>query len=167
MYRGGYTGKILRVDLTEKSYSEEPLPVEVAQDFIGGAGFCVKYLYDEVAPDCDPLSPENKLIYAPGPFTGTTTPCASRMAINANVRAPANKPCWDRWPAYSRWSPTRIPMTNASPNRASVAVVSMVPSSGEAGILRMVGGSAGRGQDRAALERSKTARPVVDSWMLK
>ena len=87
MYRGGYTGRVLRVDLTEKTYKEEPLPVEVAQDFIGGSGITVKYLYDEVPPDCDPLGPENKLIYAPGPITGTTIPCASRMAINAKSPA--------------------------------------------------------------------------------
>jgi aldehyde:ferredoxin oxidoreductase len=65
------------------SSQEWPLSVEVAQDFIGGSGFTVKYLYDEVPADCDPLGPENKLIYAPGPFTGTTIPCASRMAIGA------------------------------------------------------------------------------------
>jgi hypothetical protein len=59
----------------------------VAQDFIGGSGITVKYLYDEVAPDCDPLGPENKLIYAPGPITGSTIPCASRMAINAKSPA--------------------------------------------------------------------------------
>ncbi len=83
MYSGGYTGKVLRVDLTNKTYSEEPLPAETARDFIGGAGFTVKYLFDEVPADCDPLGPENKLIFAPGPFTGTKIPCASRMAINA------------------------------------------------------------------------------------
>ncbi len=87
MYRGGYTGRVLRVDLAERTYKEEPLPVEVAQDFIGGSGITVKYLYDEVPPDCDPLGPENKLIYAPGPITGTTIPCASRMAINAKSPA--------------------------------------------------------------------------------
>ena len=87
MYRGGYTGKVLRVNLTDKTYQEEALPADVAQDFIGGAGFTVKYLYDEVPADCDPLGPENKLIYAPGPFTGTTIPCASRMAINAKSPA--------------------------------------------------------------------------------
>ncbi len=83
MYSGGYTGKVLRVDLSSKTFSEEALPVEVARDFIGGAGFTVKYLFDEVPADCDPLGPENKLIFAPGPFTGTKIPCASRMAINA------------------------------------------------------------------------------------
>ena len=83
MYSGGYTGKVLRVDLSSKTFSEEALPVEMARDFIGGAGFTVKYLFDEVPADCDPLGPENKLIFAPGPFTGTKIPCASRMAINA------------------------------------------------------------------------------------
>jgi aldehyde:ferredoxin oxidoreductase len=87
MYRGGYTGKILRVDLTSKTYKEETLPLDVAQDFIGGSGFTVKYVFDEVPADCDPLGPENKLVYAPGPFTGTTIPCASRMAINAKSPA--------------------------------------------------------------------------------
>ena len=66
---------------------EEPLPEQVAQDFIGGAGFTVKYLFDEVPADCDPLGPENKLIYACGPFTGTRLPCASRMAVNAKSPA--------------------------------------------------------------------------------
>ena len=83
MYSGGYTGKILRVDLSNRTFTEETLPEEVARDFIGGAGFTVKYLYDEVPADCDPLGPENKLIYASGPFTGTRIHCASRMAINA------------------------------------------------------------------------------------
>jgi aldehyde:ferredoxin oxidoreductase len=87
MYSGGYTGRVLRIDLTRETFAEEPLPVETARDCIGGAGFTVKYLFDEVAADCDPLGPENKLIYACGPFTGTTIPCASRMAVNA--RSPA------------------------------------------------------------------------------
>ncbi|MBN1320759.1 MAG: aldehyde ferredoxin oxidoreductase family protein [Thermoleophilia bacterium] len=87
MYRGGYTGKVLRINLTDKTHKEEPLPLEVAQDFIGGSGITVKYLYEEVPPDCDPLGPENKLIYAPGPITGSTIPCASRMAINAKSPA--------------------------------------------------------------------------------
>jgi aldehyde:ferredoxin oxidoreductase len=83
MYRGGYTGKVLRVDLTAGTSREEALPEDVACDFIGGVGVAAKYLYDEVPADCDPLGPENKLVYACGPFTGTTIPCSSRMAVNA------------------------------------------------------------------------------------
>ncbi len=83
MYRGGYMGKVLRVDLSGKTFREEPLQVDMARDFIGGVGFAIKYVYDEVPPTCDPLGPANKLVFACGPFTGTTIPCASRMAVNA------------------------------------------------------------------------------------
>lgn len=83
MYKGGYTGKILRVNLTDQTSNEEALPLETARDFIGGAGFGIKYLFDELGTDVDPLGPENKLIFASGPFSGTTVPCASRMAVTA------------------------------------------------------------------------------------
>ncbi|MGD0662990.1 MAG: aldehyde ferredoxin oxidoreductase family protein [Syntrophorhabdales bacterium] len=81
MYSGGYTGKILRINLTDKTSKEEKLPAEIARDFIGGAGFGIKYLFDEVKQGANPLGPDNKLIFAPGPFTGTSLPCASRMAV--------------------------------------------------------------------------------------
>jgi aldehyde:ferredoxin oxidoreductase len=83
MYQGGYTGKILRVNLSEQTAVEEPLPLETARDYIGGAGFGVKYLFDELKAGADPLGPENKLIFASGPFSGTSIPCASRMAVTA------------------------------------------------------------------------------------
>jgi aldehyde:ferredoxin oxidoreductase len=81
MYSGGYAGKILRINLTDKTSKEEKLPLEIAKDFIGGAGLGIKYLFDEVKPGTDALGPDNKLIFAPGPFTGTSIPCASRMAV--------------------------------------------------------------------------------------
>jgi aldehyde:ferredoxin oxidoreductase len=83
MYSGGYSGKVLRINLTDKTFGEEELPPGMAQDFIGGAGFGIKYLFDEVKAGTDALGPENKLIFAPGPFTGTGVPCASRMAVTA------------------------------------------------------------------------------------
>lgn len=81
MYKGGYAGKVLRINLTDQTAKEEALPLEMARDFIGGAGFGIKYLFDEVPAGADPLGPENKLIFASGPFSGTTIPCASRMAV--------------------------------------------------------------------------------------
>ncbi|HSB65942.1 MAG TPA: aldehyde ferredoxin oxidoreductase family protein [Anaerolineales bacterium] len=81
MYSGGYAGKILRINLSDKTSREEPLSEEMAQNFIGGAGFGIKHLFDEVKPGTDPLGPDNKLIFAPGPFTGAVVPCASRMAV--------------------------------------------------------------------------------------
>ena len=44
MYKGGYTGRILRVDLTNQSSRVEETPLDLAQNFIGGAGFGIKYL---------------------------------------------------------------------------------------------------------------------------
>jgi len=81
MYSGGYAGKILRINLSNKTSREEPLAEEMARDFIGGAGFGIKHLFDEVRPGIDPLGPDNKLVFAPGPFTGAGVPCASRMAV--------------------------------------------------------------------------------------
>lgn len=83
MYNGGYTGKILRINLTDKTFKKEELPLKIAKDFIGGAGFGIKFLYDELKPGTNPLGPENKLIFAPGPFTGTNVPCASRIAVTS------------------------------------------------------------------------------------
>jgi aldehyde:ferredoxin oxidoreductase len=83
MYSGGYAGKVLRINLTNRTSQEEPLPEQVARDFLGGTGFCIKYLYDEVKPGIDPMGPDNKLIFACGPFTGAGVPCASRMSVAA------------------------------------------------------------------------------------
>jgi aldehyde:ferredoxin oxidoreductase len=83
MICGGYTQKLLRIDLTNQTYAEEIIPEKVIRDYIGGAGVAIKYLYDEVKGSVDPLSPENKLIFSDGPLTGTSAPCASRMAVVA------------------------------------------------------------------------------------
>ena len=83
MYEGGYTGTVLRVDLSEGRATTEDLRRETARDFIGGAGFGIKYLYDELIPGIDPLSPQNKLIFASGPLSGSQAVCASRMAVTA------------------------------------------------------------------------------------
>lgn len=81
MYQGGYTGNILRINLTDQTAKKEDLPLEIAKNFIGGAGLGIKYLFDEVKSGTDPLGPDNKLIFASGPLSGTSVPCASRMAV--------------------------------------------------------------------------------------
>lgn len=81
MIKGGYVGKVLRVNLTDKSFKVEDLSEKLAREYVGGAGFGIKYLYDEVPAGADALGPENKLIFASGPMSGTDAPCASRMAL--------------------------------------------------------------------------------------
>jgi aldehyde:ferredoxin oxidoreductase len=83
MYKGGYTGKILRVDLSNLSAREEAVSEELARNYLGGAGFAIKCLYDELKPRTPALDPANRLIFAVGPLTATGTPCASRMAVAA------------------------------------------------------------------------------------
>lgn len=79
--KGGYTGKILKVDLTRKEWKVVELDPKVAVAFIGGAGLGIKLLYDALKPGIDPLGPENVLIFATGPLTGSSAPCTSRMAV--------------------------------------------------------------------------------------
>ena len=64
-------GKILRVDLTKGSIHEEPLEPEMAENYLGGSGFGVEYLYREVPPGVEWDDPENRIIMASGPMGGT------------------------------------------------------------------------------------------------
>jgi len=76
---GGYAGKILRVNLTDGSWSTEKTSEELIRRFLGGRGFCAKMLYDELEPDVDPLGPENKVVIAPGPMTGLFLPSSGKV----------------------------------------------------------------------------------------
>ena len=80
---GGYMGQLLRVNLTHKSISREPLREDWARDFVGGVGYSARIFYDEVKPKIDPLGPENKLIFMTGPLNGTMIPAASRSSLCA------------------------------------------------------------------------------------
>lgn len=77
----GWTGQILRVNLSQGSISKEKLDRKLARDYIGGRGLATKILYDELDPTVDPLSPANKIIYITGPLTGTIAPCGARYMV--------------------------------------------------------------------------------------
>ena len=79
----GFMGKVLRVNLSSATITEEPLPEKEARMLLGGSGLATKYLIEEVPPGIDPLSPENKLIYMTGPLTGTTSPSSGRFSAVA------------------------------------------------------------------------------------
>ncbi|MCK4708723.1 MAG: aldehyde ferredoxin oxidoreductase, partial [Gammaproteobacteria bacterium] len=76
-----WTQKILRVNLTEGTCTAEPLNMQWADEYLGQRGLASKYLSDEVDPKCDPLSPENKMIMATGPLTGTMASTAGRYSV--------------------------------------------------------------------------------------
>jgi len=77
----GWTGQLLRVNLSSGEISKEAVNMEWARDYIGGRGLATKYLYEEVDPTTDPLGPGNKLIFAPGPLTGTSASCGARYMV--------------------------------------------------------------------------------------
>jgi len=77
----GWTGKILRVDLTKGTCVEEALNMEWAEQYLGQRGLASKYLAEEIDPKVDPLSPDNKLIFATGPLTGTCASTGGRYSV--------------------------------------------------------------------------------------
>ncbi len=79
----GFMGKILRINLTNRTVAEEPVSESDARKFLGGSGLATKYLLEELAPGIDPLGPENKLIIMTGPLTGTASPSAGRFSAVA------------------------------------------------------------------------------------
>ncbi|OGS43411.1 MAG: hypothetical protein A3K76_02890 [Euryarchaeota archaeon RBG_13_57_23] len=77
----GYQGKVLRVDLTNEKITTEPLNKEWAKQYIGGKGLGARYLFEELKPGTDPMSPENILSIWTGPLVGTMTPLTGRYVI--------------------------------------------------------------------------------------
>ncbi|UCE10498.1 MAG: aldehyde ferredoxin oxidoreductase family protein, partial [Candidatus Thorarchaeota archaeon] len=77
----GYMGKILRVNLTTSTITEEFPDEETLRKYLGGAGLATKILIDETEPGIDPLGPENKLIFMTGPLTGTSSPSTGRYSV--------------------------------------------------------------------------------------
>jgi aldehyde:ferredoxin oxidoreductase len=79
----GWTGYFLRVNLTAKTWKKEAFSEEFARKWVGGRGFAVKILFDEVAPGIDPLGPDNKLIVALGPIAGIPAPNTGKAVVAA------------------------------------------------------------------------------------
>ncbi|MCD6284812.1 MAG: aldehyde ferredoxin oxidoreductase family protein [Anaerolineae bacterium] len=84
----GYTGKILRVDLTTQSMEVEERDELFYRRYLGGSGLIAYYLLQEVGADVDPLSPDNLLIFAGGAITGVPIAGAGRSAVGG--KSPLN-----------------------------------------------------------------------------
>ena len=78
---GGYTGKILNVNLKNKNFFVEKTNMKDAQDFIGAKGLGAKLLFDRLPKKTDPLSPENILMFTTGPLTGTSAQTSGRGTV--------------------------------------------------------------------------------------
>jgi aldehyde:ferredoxin oxidoreductase len=79
--RKGVQMKILRVDMSSQTVVTEDVPADIRG--LGGRGLTSILIQAEIPPACDPLGPENKLIFAPGIFSGTPLVNSGRLSIGA------------------------------------------------------------------------------------
>ena len=79
----GWTGVFLQVDLSKNKAVAESYNKRLALNFIGGRGFAAKILWDRLKPGINPLSPENKLVFAAGPLTGFGLPNSGKLVVAA------------------------------------------------------------------------------------
>jgi aldehyde:ferredoxin oxidoreductase len=79
----GYNNNILRVNLTNNSISSEQPDETFFRTYIGGWNIVAYYLLRETKPGIDPLSPDNKLIFATSPLSAVTVPGSGRHSVGA------------------------------------------------------------------------------------
>lgn len=77
----GHTGQMLVVDLDRRTVESKAIPAEWSRDYVGGEGVAMRLFYDLVHTDKDGLAPEQPLIFATGPLSGTTAPCSGRCCV--------------------------------------------------------------------------------------
>jgi aldehyde:ferredoxin oxidoreductase len=79
----GYTGKILRVDLTTRTHSVEEHDDAFYRKYFGGRALVAYYLLTETKPGTDPLGPDNLMVFAPGVVTGANVSGNGRNGVGA------------------------------------------------------------------------------------
>lgn len=77
----GYHGKFLNVDLTTGEITDMPLTEQMVREYLGGCGLSARLIYNSVKTDLDPLSADNPLVFATGPYVGTPIPMVSRSSV--------------------------------------------------------------------------------------
>ena len=77
----GWTGVFLKIDLSKNQAIAEQYDQALALNFLGGRGFAIKLLWDTIKQGTDPLSPENKLIFATGPLTAIGLPNSGKLVV--------------------------------------------------------------------------------------
>jgi len=78
---GGYTGKILWVNLSDSKVTARDWDKEWAKKYIGGVGLAAKIIWDETNADTAPFSADNPLVFMTGPVTGTRVPTSGRWIV--------------------------------------------------------------------------------------
>ena len=81
----GYSDQILTIDVGTKEASVSDIPAEVKEKFIGGKGYCLRYLWDAVNPDTRWDSPENEIVMSSGPIGGITQYAGTGKTLLATI----------------------------------------------------------------------------------
>ncbi|MBN2809309.1 MAG: aldehyde ferredoxin oxidoreductase family protein [Deltaproteobacteria bacterium] len=68
----GFYGRILKVDMNDQTFKIETLDADIYRQYLGGKGLASYLLFQNNPPGVDPLAPENCLIFATGPFSGSS-----------------------------------------------------------------------------------------------
>lgn len=103
----GYHGKILHVNLTDRTLSTEEPPEAFYRMYMGGSALNLHYLLKEMNPGVDPLGPDNILGLSVGVATGAPISGQSRMTANAKsplTGAIGDSQCGGFWPAELKFS---------------------------------------------------------------
>jgi len=98
----GWAGRIADIDLAKSKISVRPLDREFALSYLGGTGFASRVLWDRVKSSKDPLNPENPLVFAVGPVTGTFFSPSGRFMVG--FKAPLTG-IWGEAHCGGHWGP--------------------------------------------------------------
>jgi aldehyde:ferredoxin oxidoreductase len=79
----GYGGRILRIDLSTERFKIEKSKTSWFRTVIGGRAANTKRLFEELDANCDPLGPENIIIFGVGPLTGSLLPASAYYTVTA------------------------------------------------------------------------------------
>jgi len=79
----GFIGKILEVNLNNSEIKDISLDTSIAEKFLGATGYAVRYLYDFIEKETDPLGPENILMFMTGPLCLSNAPTSGRFSVCA------------------------------------------------------------------------------------
>jgi aldehyde:ferredoxin oxidoreductase len=103
----GYYGKLLEVNLSTREIKKSNLSKQILKDYLGGRGLGTKLLFDRLPnPGVDAFSPENVLLFMPGPFSGLPLPSSSRTCVV--TKSPRTSPLKSPYPKASTISYSNI-----------------------------------------------------------
>ena len=77
----GYSNKILKINLTTKTYKIENILQQDLIDFIGGSGLATQIIAKELPKGVSPYSPQNIVVFATGPFQGSKLPGSAKWVV--------------------------------------------------------------------------------------